>query len=398
MWPSPILATAVWTTLEELSLSERLAVTAAAVAVAAALVSVLVPVTGRQTAAFVDRRMPPGRLRRVGERLSDYVPTTLGVLWTRLVQLGVVLAAGLVVVTVWEQGETVRRLVAAVGITPELLVRIVITVGLFFGASIALSVFAEAVHGYSRGAAEITDHQEEIVIRVGNVGILVLAATSALTLWGQDLSGLLIGAGFLGIVVGMAARQTLGSMIAGFVLMFSRPFTIGDWVEIADDEGIVTNITIMNTRLKNFDGETIVIPNDAVTGAAITNRSERGHLRIRLDVNVDYGTDPDRAEEVALEAMDGVAAIADSPPPQVVPKRFGDSAVVLELRFWIDNPTPPGRWRAISAVVEAVKDAFDREDIKIPFPQRELSNRPATGEQPFEAADTPSEVDPRPED
>ncbi len=100
MWPSPIPATAVWTTLGELSLSERLAVTAAAVAVAAALVSVLVPAAGRQTAAFVDRQMPPGRLRRVGERLSDYVPTTLGVLWTRLVQFGVVLAAGLVVVTV----------------------------------------------------------------------------------------------------------------------------------------------------------------------------------------------------------------------------------------------------------------------------------------------------------
>ncbi len=286
---------------------------------------------------------------------------------------------------------------AAVGITPGLLVRIVITVGLFFAASIASSVFVEAVHGYSRDAAEITEHQEEIVIRVGNVAILVLAATSALTLWGQDLSGLLIGAGFLGIVVGMAARQTLGSMIAGFVLMFSRPFTIGDWVEIADDEGIVTNITIMNTRLKNFDGETIVIPNDAVTGAAITNRSERGHLRIRLDINVDYETDPDRAEGVALEAMDGVAAIADSPPPQAIPKRFGDSAVVLELRFWIDNPTPPGRWRAISAVVEAVKDAFDREDIKIPFPQRELSNRPA-GQGTFQAADAPDEVEPRPED
>ncbi len=223
MWPSPILATAVWTTLGEFSLSERLAVTAAAVA--AALVSVLVPVARRQTAAFVDRRMPPGRLRRVGERLSDYVPTTLGVLWTRFVQVGVVLAAGLVVVTVWKQGETVHGLMTAVGITPGLLVRIVITVGLFFGAS-----------------------------------------------------------------------------------------------------------------------------------------------------------------------------IADSPPPQAVPKRFGDSAVVLELRFWIDNPTPPGRWRAISAVVEAVKDAFDREDIKIPSPQRELPNRPATGEQPLKAADAPGEVEPRPED
>ena len=401
MWPSPSSGTtALWTTVEELSRTDqRLLVTAATVAVAAALVVFLLPAVGRQTAAFVDRWMPQGRLRRIGERLSDYVPTTLGVLWIRLVQAGVVVAAGLVVLTAWGQIETARRLVAAAGITPGLLVRLVVTVGLLFGAYVASSIFAEAVHGYSRGAAEITEHQEEIVVRVGNVAILVLAVTSALTLWGQNLSGLLIGAGFLGIVVGMAARQTLGSMIAGFVLMFSRPFTIGDWVQIGDDEGIVTNITIMNTRLKNFDGETIVIPNDAVTGAAITNRSERGHLRIRLDVSVDYETDPDRAESVALEAMSDVTAITDSPPPQVVPKQFGDSAVVLELRFWIDNPTPPGRWRAISAVIESVKAAFEREGIKIPFPQRELSDRPVSRrEEAFEPADPPGGVEAQPED
>ena len=185
--------------------------------------------------------------------------------------------------------------------------------------------------------------------------------------------------GFLGIVVGLAARQTLGSLIAGFVLMFSRPFTIGDWVEIGDDEGIVTDITIVNTRLENFDGETVVIPNDRVSNQPITNRSERGHLRIRMDVGVDYATDPDHAVEVAQSAIDEVTHVTDAPPPQVLPKSFGDSAVVLELRFWIDQPMPPKKWRAISGVVGSVKAAFDDAGIKIPFPQRELSGRAETG-------------------
>jgi small-conductance mechanosensitive channel len=161
--------------------------------------------------------------------------------------------------------------------------------------------------------------------------------------------------------------------------MFSRPFTIGDWVEIGDEEGIVTEITIFDTRLENFDGETIVLPNDSVSNEPIVNRSERGHYRIRLDVGVDYETDPDHAIEVAQEAIADQKPVADAPPPRIIPKSFGDSAVVLEMRFWIDRPTPPRKWRAIDAVVRAVKEAFEAEDIKIPFPQRELSGRAETG-------------------
>ena len=200
----------------------------------------------------------------------------------------------------------------------------------------------------------------------------------------------------------MAARQTLGSLIAGFVLMFSRPFTIGDWVEIGGHEGIVTNITIMNTRMKNFDGESIIIPNDRVSNQAITNRSSQGHLRLRVDVGVDYGTDPEHAERVAVEAISEARPVSESPAPQVIPKAFGDSAIVLELRFWIDHPTPARKWRAVSEVIHAVKADFEAEGIKIPFPQRELSGRAETGGfQVHNGMGEPrgtGEVEPSPED
>jgi small-conductance mechanosensitive channel len=77
--------------------------------------------------------------------------------------------------------------------------------------------------------------------------------------------------------------------------------------------------------------------------------------------------------------MKSVDMVTDAPPPQVIPKSFGDSAVVLELRFWIDNPSPPRKWQAVSGVVRAVKSDFEAAGIKIPFPQRELSGRAETG-------------------
>jgi small-conductance mechanosensitive channel len=225
----------------------------------------------------------------------------------------------------------------------------------------------------------MTEHQQEIVLRVSQLGLFTVAGLALLTVWQANLGGLLVGAGFLGIVVGFAARQTLGSLIAGFVLMFSRPFTIGDWVQIGDQEGIVTDITIFNTRLENFDGEFVIIPNDRVSDRAITNRSEKGLLRLRVDVGIDYEADPEQAREVAVDAITELNEVVDGPPPQVFPKSFGDSAVVLEMRFWIDHPTPPRKWRAISQVIQSVKTAFDDEGIKIPYPQRELSGRAETG-------------------
>jgi small-conductance mechanosensitive channel len=250
---------------------------------------------------------------------------------------------------------------------------------LFLLAYVGARVVSENVEDLGRQTEWITEHQEEIVLRVSQLAYFSVIGLAVLTLWDVNLEGLLVGAGFLGIVVGFAARQTLGSLLAGFVLMFSRPFTIGDWVRVGDQEGIVTDITIFNTRLENFDGEFVVIPNDTVSNQAITNRSQKGLLRLRVDVGIDYGDDPDHARQVALEAISAQSEVVDAPPPQVFPKSFGDSAVVMEMRFWIDHPTPPRKWKAVSAVISAVKGAFEEEGIKIPFPQQELSGRAETG-------------------
>jgi len=392
-----------WVFLDELeTLEERLVATAVVVFAALVLVRAVLPPLVALSGRFFDRRVSTGRLRAAADFLSAYVPTTLSKLALVGLQVGVAYAAASALLVVWGQVETARSIVLSSGISSGRVARVGLTLGLFAVAYVASTILKESVKQYSEGADQITDHQQEIIVRLGNVGILVLAIASALTLWGLNLSGLLVGAGFLGIVVGMAARQTLGSMIAGFVLMFSRPFTIGDWVEVGGNEGIVTDITIMNTRMQNFDGESIVIPNDTVSNQPITNRSTKGHLRLRLDVSVDYETDTEHAERVALDAIAGARPVSDSPKPDVVPKSFGDSAVILELRFWIDHPTPARKWRAIAEVVEAVKTAFETEGIKIPFPQRELSGRAETGgfrvHGSMPRTDSRDEVEPSPED
>lgn len=307
---------------------------------------------------------------------SDGLPTGLIVRgMVRGVQAALGFVALLAVLLVWGEITLATSIGAAVATAAPVGAQLVATVGLGVAAYVGTDLLEAWLAEYAAATDELNQHQEGIVFRVLQLTIIAGTVLGTLVIWDVNLTGLLVGAGFLGIVVGMAARQTLGSVIAGFVLMFSRPMELGDWVEIGDQEGIVTAISIVNTRLRNFDGETIVIPNDRVGNATVVNRSDQGQLRVRVDVGVDYDTDLDEAESLALSAIEDVEGVANNPEPQVVPTGFGDSAVTLQCRFWITRPTIAAEVRARSAVVRAVKAAFDEADVKIPFPQRELSNR-----------------------
>ncbi|MEF8840441.1 MAG: mechanosensitive ion channel family protein [Haloarculaceae archaeon] len=221
----------------------------------------------------------------------------------------------------------------------------------------------------------ISAHQREVAHHVVQILVFVPGVLFVMALWGVEPGNLLIGAGAVGVVVGLAARQTLGAMLAGFVLLFARPFEIGDWVVVDDEEGTVTDVSVFNTEIRTFDNEHVLVPNDQVTATEIVNRSRHDWLRVQVDVGIDYGADPGEAAEVAEAAMADCEELPDDPAPDVVLSEFADSSVVLTCRFWIRDPTVSRKWEAQNAVVEAVKAAFEREGIEIPFPQRTVSSR-----------------------
>lgn len=325
-------------------------------------------VTGR---VLTDDRVPVD-----ADAFDVRFPVTLVV---RVIQLALFLVASLMVLVVWGYvGVAVAAVEAIVGTIP-LFVRVLVTVSLVAATLVGIDVLEDRVDAYAERSDALNQHQQGVVFRVLQVSVLVAAAIASLTVWGVNLGGLLVGAGFLGIVIGTAARTTIGSLIAGFVLMFARPFEIGDWVAVGDDEGTVTDITIINTRIRNPRGEEIVIPNENVLNATVTNRTSLDRLRLSVDVGVDYDADVEAAEAVVDDALQDVSHVLANPTPQVVPTALGDSAVVLECRFWIEHPSPAKRAMATAAVVRSVKAALDDAGIKIPYPQRELLGREEDG-------------------
>ncbi|MFC7098805.1 mechanosensitive ion channel family protein [Halobaculum marinum] len=355
----------------------RLAVTVVLLTAAAVTALLLAPRVVRTVHRVTRDRVLANE--RVPVQVSEFdwgLPVT-GVV--RTLQFAVLIGCVLAVLVVWGFADVALLAVSTMAATVPRIVQLLTTISIVAGALIGIDVLEARLDEYAAESDAINQHQKGIVFRILQLAVLGAAVVGSLTVWGVNLGGLLVGAGFLGIVIGTAARTTIGSLIAGFVLMFSRPFELGDWVEIDGEEGIVSDITVINTRIRTAGGEVVVIPNERVANATVSNRTRLGQLRLSVDVGVDYAADLERAESVVADALADVSEIEANPPPQVVPKSLGDSAVVLECRFWIDHPSAPKRALGTAAVVREVKTALDEAGIKIPYPQRELSGRAETG-------------------
>ncbi len=328
------------------------------IAISAAIVGVIVGV-----------RYVTGRIKRRNGELTSKQRLTLSTAVAGTTAVGV-----LSLLVVWERSGALVEAYRAAAIADHLS-NIVLAVVLLASAYAVTDFFGGVIRELAVESTAISEHQEEMLRRIVQLSVYTLVALVTIGLFTDNVGSLLVGAGFLGIVVGMAARQTLGAVLAGFVLMFSRPFEVGDWVEIGDYEGTVTEISIINTRLRSFDGEVVTVPNDRVRSETVVDRSRRNRLRIGIEVGVDYDTDVDRATTVIEDAVSEVNGIARMPEPNVVTKRFADSAVVLGVRYWITNPSMRKRWRTQTAVMNAIKADLASEGITIPFPQQTLSAR-----------------------
>ncbi|WP_255195845.1 mechanosensitive ion channel family protein [Halorarius litoreus] len=315
---------------------------------------------------------------RLGDNLKSEMESESAEAVQAIVVTALGVVSGVLLVLVWRATRWVGEALATIEPSPTDGVKVLITV-LAFGIAYTGTRITKRFIRFGEGRNAITNHQREILHHVLQLVVYLPAIAFTVAIWGVPAEDLFLSASVLGVVLGLAARQTLGAVLAGFVLLFSRPFEVGDWVEIDDNEGIVTDISIVNTQLQTFDDELVMIPNDQITDEAVVNRSRNDRLRVQVDVGVDYETDVAHAMSVAAEAMDGIDMLMDGPEPDVVVERFGDSAVVLNLRFWIEHPTIQRKWAAQNRVMEAVKEAFEEEGIAIPFPQRVLSGREQAG-------------------
>jgi small conductance mechanosensitive channel len=177
------------------------------------------------------------------------------------------------------------------------------------------------------------------------------------------------GLGIAGFTIGFALKDISENFVAGLLLLLQRPFDLGDVIEIDEFRGRVTDVSLRATEMITLDGQNIILPNGMVYTSPITNYTRSPLSRIALDVGVAYDSDLEQVRRVALEAIESVPQVLADPPPKVVYRAFDDSAITLTVMYWIDGRETP-QFQATDVGLPAVKKAFDRAGIEIPFPIR----------------------------
>ena len=204
------------------------------------------------------------------------------------------------------------------------------------------------------------------------VGVLILIIAIFLVLQiGYDLSinALLIAPGIAAVVIGLAAQDLVGNILAGIALQIGKPFVDGDWLLVDNRYAEVTEVNWRSTRLQTVDDISIEIPNREMTRITIVNlnRPRRLHAE-RIPITLDYGAPPTRVKSVLLHAVANAKGVLPEPKPQVFLKNFGESGIDYEIRFWLED------YAVYSQVCDAIRTnmwySLRRHGIRIPYPTR----------------------------
>jgi small-conductance mechanosensitive channel len=204
---------------------------------------------------------------------------------------------------------------------------------------------------------------------------LLIGSIIALRIVGIDLRFLLVFAGAAGIGIGFGLQNMAANVISGFTIIFGGKIRKGDWIEVGNTLGVVTDIYLRATKVRTRDNIEYLIPNSDLISKTIVNYSlSSPMIRIELPVGVSYNADPQKVKEILLAIAEKEPMVEKSRKPTVRFKAYADSSINFELLIWI-NVRKTARRNVRSALYFDIFEAFKKAGIEIPFPQRDIHIR-----------------------
>ncbi len=179
-----------------------------------------------------------------------------------------------------------------------------------------------------------------------------------------DVTSLIAVVSVFGLAVSLAVQDVLSNVAGGMVLLFSKPFTLGDYVSTADGEGEVAEITLTHTKLDTPGGQRVMLPNSRLTAGQIINYTVRGVRRADHTVTASYDDEPEAVRRACLRALSRTPGILPDPTPQVVLTAYGESAIEYHVRFWTRTED---YWDAHFRSLEEIRSAFARDGVTMTY-------------------------------
>jgi small conductance mechanosensitive channel len=206
-----------------------------------------------------------------------------------------------------------------------------------------------------------------LIVRAVKLFLIGIALVIALGTAGMDIAPLVAGIGVAGVGIGLALQGVLSNLVAGLLIIFTKPFRVGEYIEIIGEQGEVQVIDLFTTTLLHADRSRVIIPNRKISGEVLHNY---GNIRqLDITVGVAYGTHVPNAIAAVRDVLQKNPRVLKDPAPAVALAHFADSAVNIAVKPWtkVADFGPAG-----DEIRQAILERFRGEGIEIPFPQREI--------------------------
>ncbi len=220
----------------------------------------------------------------------------------------------------------------------------------------------------------IGEGNREVIGTLSGLGLATLGYILVLQGIGLDFAFLAVIIGGLGIGIGFGLQELTKNLVSGLTLLAENKLKIGDLIEFNDNLGFIQEISIRSTVIRTFKGSELVVPNTDLTSNAVENWNyENCQGRIEIPIFVDYGSDPLLITEILLESAAMEPEVLTNPSPKVIFQGFNESDLGFELWVWVDRIDR--RQLIKSSLNFMIEYHLRQRQIKIPFPQREISIR-----------------------
>lgn len=260
------------------------------------------------------------------------------------------------------------------------LIQEAITMGMEAGKSILLAVVIAVLGRYAikfinRVVARMLERRnveptvQTFLKSFVNILLIILLIITVIGTLGVNTTSLAALLASAGLAVGMALSGNMQNLAGGLILLFFKPYKVGDFIEAQGVSGTVKAIQIFHTILTTPDNKVLFIPNGPLSSGNVVNYSQNGTRRVDFTISVEYGTDVEKVKQVTLELLQSDSRILQEPAPFIAVSALADSSVNFTLRVWVNVAD---YWGVYFDTNERIYGEYNKQGIKFPFPQLQI--------------------------